>query len=88
MPEPRSWALSAYVTIFTIGYALNAQTYSSSNGSTYTPSQAEITRATNLLSDCATDAAHFKTTNNNTDLAEIFEGIGAEIAQQFLRISH
>ncbi len=78
----------AGVTIFTIGYALNAQTYGSSNGSTYTPSQAEITRATNLLSDCATDEAHFKTTNNNTNLAEIFDGIGAEIAQQFLRISH
>jgi len=79
----------AGVTIYTIGYALNAQTYGSDNSwDTYTPSQAEITRATNLLSDCATSADHFKTTNNDTDLAAIFDGIGSEIAAQFLRISH
>ncbi len=79
----------AGVTIYTIGYALNLQTYGSDNpGNTYTPSQAEITRATNLLSDCATSPDHFKTTNNDTNLSEIFENIGAEIAAQFLRISH
>ena len=78
----------AGVTIFTIGYALNAQTYGAPNGSTYTPPQAEIDQATALLSSCATDAAHFKTTDNDTSLDEIFEGIGAEIAASFLRISH
>ena len=79
----------AGVTIFTIGYALNLQTYGSDNyWDTYTPSQSEITRATNLLSGCATSSEHFKTTDNNTNLDAIFEGIGAEIAAQFLRISH
>lgn len=79
----------AGVIIYTIGYALNLQTYGSDNyWDTYTPSQAEITRATNLLSDCASSPDHFKTTDNDTDLAEIFENIGAEIAAQFLRISH
>jgi len=77
------------VTVYTIGYALNPQTYSSDNyWDTYTPPQAEIDRATDLLSQCATSADHFKTTDNDTDLAAIFDGIGAEIAAQFLRISH
>lgn len=76
------------VTIFTIGYALNPQTYGSPSYYTYTPPQNELDRARALLSSCASDEAHFKTTDNDTSLDEIFEGIGAEIAASLLRISH
>lgn len=79
----------AGVAIYTIGYALNLQTYGSDDPEkSYTPSQSEITRATNMLSECASSPAHFKTTDNNTNIDDIFDGIGAEIAAQFLRISH
>jgi uncharacterized protein YegL len=79
----------AGVEIFTIGYALNLQTYGSPKWwRTYTPSQNEINRATNLLSQCATDPEHFKRTSNDTDISTIFDGIGADIAESALRISH
>ncbi len=77
------------VIIYTIGYALNHQTYGSPNyWDTYTPPQWEIDRATALLSGCASGPEYFKTTDNSTDLNQIFQGIGADIAQNFLRIAH
>ncbi len=76
------------VTIFTIGYALNLQLYSSDTGHVSSTTFEDITRARSMLSECASSAAHFKTTDNDTDIDEIFENIGAEIAAQFLRISH
>ncbi|GEM_PF-7095600 len=77
------------VIVYTIGYALNHQTYGSPNyWDTYTPPQWEIDRARNLLQNCASGPEYFKTTDNDTDLNQIFQGIGADIAQNFLRIAH
>lgn len=78
---------AAGTEIYTIGYALTSQTYSSPNGNTYTPTSAEITRANTLLSGCASSPDHFKKTSSTTNIDEIFENIGAAIVAEALRIS-